>query len=141
MRSNNHINPLWANTTKSSNTLKQLVGKLPTNCLSVFDHFLRLVLKGLKLAQGIHFCYYMKVLLTKTNYCGKDILSQEQSTVRNFLLASLNLYSSSNVTSSCLLDEVSSMVDELTNESERPDVLLESNVKLRYFARIASLSK
>ena len=83
----------------------------------------------------------MKVLLTKTNYCGKDILSQEQSTVRNFLLASLNLYSSSNVTSFCLLDEVSSMVDELTNESERPDVLLESNVKLRYFARIASLSK
>ena len=83
----------------------------------------------------------MKVLLTKTNYRGKDILSQEQSTVRNFLLASLNLYSSSNVTSSCLLDEVSSMVDELTNESERPDVLLESNVKLRYFARIASLSK
>ena len=55
MRSNNHINLLWANTTKSSNTLKQLVGKLPTNCLSVFDHFLRLVLKGLKLAQGIHF--------------------------------------------------------------------------------------
>ena len=33
------INPLSANITKWSNTLKQFVGKLPTNCLSVFDHF------------------------------------------------------------------------------------------------------
>ena len=27
--------------------LKQFVGKLPTNCLSVFDHFVGLALKGL----------------------------------------------------------------------------------------------
>ena len=27
-------------------TLKQFVGKLPTNCLSVFDHFLGFALKG-----------------------------------------------------------------------------------------------
>ena len=27
---------------------KQFVGNLPTNCLSVFDHFLKLALKGLK---------------------------------------------------------------------------------------------
>ena len=27
--------------------LKQFVGKLPTNCLSVFDHFVKLALKGL----------------------------------------------------------------------------------------------
>ena len=33
---------------KWSNTLKRFVGKLPTNCLSVFDHFLGLALKGLK---------------------------------------------------------------------------------------------
>ena len=33
---------------KWSNTLKQSVGKLPTNCLSVFDHFVKLALKGLK---------------------------------------------------------------------------------------------
>ena len=33
------INPSSANPTKWSNTLKQFVGKLPTNCLSVFDHF------------------------------------------------------------------------------------------------------
>ena len=39
--------PLSANITKWSNTLKQFVDKLPTNCLSVFDHFVGLTLKGL----------------------------------------------------------------------------------------------
>ena len=32
------LNPLSANPMKWSNTLKQFVGKLPTNCLNVFDH-------------------------------------------------------------------------------------------------------
>ena len=32
---------------KYSNTLKQFVAKLPSNSLSVFDHFVRLALKGL----------------------------------------------------------------------------------------------
>ena len=41
------INPLSANPIKWSNTLKQFVGKLPTNCLGVFDHFAGLALKGL----------------------------------------------------------------------------------------------
>ena len=41
------LNPLSANPTKWSNTLKQFVGKLPTNCLSVFDRFVGLALKGL----------------------------------------------------------------------------------------------
>ena len=31
---------------KMLNTLKQLVGKLPMNCLNVFDHFVGLALKG-----------------------------------------------------------------------------------------------
>ena len=44
------INPLSAKFIKWSNTLKQFVGKLPTNCLSVFDHFLGLALKGLRKA-------------------------------------------------------------------------------------------
>ena len=42
-----NINALSANFTKWSNTLKQFVGNLPTNCLSVFDHFVGLALKGL----------------------------------------------------------------------------------------------
>ena len=42
------VNSLSANPTKWSNTLKQFVGNLPTNCLKVFDHFLGLALKGSK---------------------------------------------------------------------------------------------
>ena len=41
------VNPLSANPTEWSNTLKQFVGKLSTNCLSVFDHFVKLALKRL----------------------------------------------------------------------------------------------
>ena len=43
------INPLSASPTKWSNTLKQFVGKLPPNCLSVFVHFVGLALKGLRM--------------------------------------------------------------------------------------------
>ena len=43
------FNPLSANFAKWSNTLKQFVGSLPTNYLSVFDHFVQLALKGLNL--------------------------------------------------------------------------------------------
>ena len=42
------INPLSANRTKWSNTLKQFVINLLTSFLSVFDHFLGLALKGLR---------------------------------------------------------------------------------------------
>ena len=41
------LKPLSAKITKWSNTLKQFVGNLPTNFLSVFDHFVGLALKGL----------------------------------------------------------------------------------------------
>ena len=34
-----NINPLSANPTNWSNTFKQFVSKLLTNCLSVSDHF------------------------------------------------------------------------------------------------------
>ena len=40
------FNPLSPNPTKWSNTLKQFVGNLPTNCLGVLDHFVKLALKG-----------------------------------------------------------------------------------------------
>ena len=38
---------LEPNPTKWLNTLKKFVGDLPTNCLSVFNHFVGLALKGL----------------------------------------------------------------------------------------------
>ena len=41
------LKPLSANFTKWSNTLRQFVGKLPKNCLSVFDHFVGMALKEL----------------------------------------------------------------------------------------------
>ena len=40
------MKPLSTNTAKWSNTLKQFFGNLPSNCLSVFDHFEGLALKG-----------------------------------------------------------------------------------------------
>ena len=54
------FNPLSANPTKLPNTLKQLVGILPTKCLSVFDHFVELALKGLILNHVIwNDAYYL----------------------------------------------------------------------------------
>ena len=41
------INPLSTNPTKWSNSLKQFVGNLTTNSLSVFDHFVGLAVKEL----------------------------------------------------------------------------------------------
>ena len=42
-----NFNPLSAKLIKWPNTLKQFVDNLPTNCLSVFGHFVELALKGL----------------------------------------------------------------------------------------------
>ena len=48
-----YLNFLSANPTKWSNTVKQFLGSLPTNCLSLFDHFVKLALKGLRVSQNI----------------------------------------------------------------------------------------
>ena len=45
MKNYNSLNP---NPTKWSNTLKQFVCKLPTDCLSVFEDFVGLALKGIE---------------------------------------------------------------------------------------------
>ena len=73
------VNPLSTNPTKWLNTLKQFVGKLPTNCLSVFDHFVKLVVTGLRhwssknlasfrvcqnLVKNVHFGAFSRVLIT-----------------------------------------------------------------------------
>ena len=42
-----NVNPLSASPTKWSYILKQFVGNLPRNCMSVLDHFVGLALKGL----------------------------------------------------------------------------------------------
>ena len=43
-----NLNHSSTNPTKWSNTLKQFVGNLPTDCLSVFDHFVKLAFNELK---------------------------------------------------------------------------------------------
>ena len=54
------FNPLSANFTEWSNILKQFVAKLPTNCLSVSDHFVKLSIKGI----WNTFCPHMKLRMT-----------------------------------------------------------------------------
>ena len=61
---NKYISTLSANPTKWSNTLKQFVGKLPTNCLSVFGHFVKLTLKGLASNLVFSTVKYLFILLT-----------------------------------------------------------------------------
>ena len=55
------LNPSSANPTKWSKTLKQFLASLPTNCLSLFAHFVGLVLKRLK--ANIKVCSPCPILL------------------------------------------------------------------------------
>ena len=66
--------PLSANPTKWSNTLKQFVGNLLTNCLSVFDHFVGLALQGLKqILKVLTFCFWKCYDCTCISACRKEI--------------------------------------------------------------------
>ena len=60
------LKPLRANPTNWSNTFKQ-AGKLPTNCLSVFDHFVKLALRGLKERIRLVIKLFSTLLLKKLN--------------------------------------------------------------------------
>ena len=61
------INSLSASLTKWSNRLKQFVGKWPTNCLSMFHHFVGLALKGLTeiTAAKYHHAFFLSIKLNK----------------------------------------------------------------------------
>ena len=52
---------LSANPEKWSNTLKQIVGNLPTIYLSVFDHFMNLALKGLSDCPASKWSYFILI--------------------------------------------------------------------------------
>ena len=76
------FNSLSTNPTKWPNTLKQFVGSLPTNCLSVFDHFMNLAVKGLSSSQS-HICY--SLLDTRSNIFGQNLrYFQSHDTLRLF---------------------------------------------------------
>ena len=68
------FNPLNANPEKWSKTFKQIVGNLPTICLSVFDHFMNLALKGLK---GI-LCRIVFRIENRKSCILKHLLSQKK---------------------------------------------------------------
>ena len=60
------VNPVSANPTNWSNTLKQFIASLPTNCLSVFDHFVGLALKGL--TSEMHLASFPPGTITKGSH-------------------------------------------------------------------------
>ena len=71
------FNSLSPNLTKWSNILKQSVGKLPTNCLSVFDHFVGLASKGLTRVVFFSFLFFM-ILKFKISKADSDKFCIEQ---------------------------------------------------------------
>ena len=78
------ISPLNANPIKWPNTLKQFVGKLPTNCLSVFGHFVNLALKGLVMgiweSTNMSVSFYIKV----TVFYSSKIIFMLQKITRSY---------------------------------------------------------
>ena len=58
-----NLNPLSANPENWSNTLKQIVGNLPTICLSVFDHFMNLAPKGLNIYRNLKYLNLNKYIV------------------------------------------------------------------------------
>ena len=80
----NILNLLSAKTTKWSNTLKQFVGKLPTNSLSVFNHFVGLALIGviimLRFTYDVYFCILLCYALNENS-----VLSEEGAFYHIFL--------------------------------------------------------
>ena len=62
------IEPFKPHPTKWSNTLKQFVTNLPTNCLSVFDHFVILARKGLRKIISNNFLSVQKGVCQVTSY-------------------------------------------------------------------------
>ena len=78
------INPLSANSTKGSNTLKQFVGNSPTNCLSEFDHFVGfafkvLNLRYLKICSAIGAYFHFKWKCTVSEQLPRGVLQKSCS--------------------------------------------------------------
>ena len=83
------INSLSANPTKWSKTLQQFVDNLPTNCLSVFDYFVGLALKGLtnyfrKMAISVRYTTVKKEF--KISYIYQNIFPMTASLLQHFLI-------------------------------------------------------
>ena len=90
-----NINSLSANFTKRLNILKQFVGNLPTNCLSGFDHFVKLALKGLRFKT---FCF-------RTGFFESDKLKMSviKAGLRQFIVLYISKHRQSNLSSVIVL--------------------------------------
>ena len=62
------VNHLSANPAEWSNTLKQFVGKLPTNWLRVFDDFVGLMFTGLRVKDFPFFPQEHKLISRTSNF-------------------------------------------------------------------------
>ena len=89
-----HFNPLNASRKKWANTLKQFVGKLPMNCLSVFIHFVGLALKGLSLRENVKAHPNIILQLVKSDQGIKCFgqVSQTSSEIIAFIKSLFNFY-------------------------------------------------
>ena len=54
---------------------QKFVGKLPTNCLSVFDHFVILALKGLSVQQEFFMNQQKELFITEMNLFKNELLT------------------------------------------------------------------
>ena len=88
------FDPLSANATKWSNTLKQFVGCQPTNCWSVFDQFVALALKLLRSCQTSimvflrkQFTVFISLLFTlkASSQMFNAVLNSPQNVLKNCL--------------------------------------------------------
>ena len=85
--------PISTDHTKWSNTLKQFVGNLPTNCLSVFEQFVILALKGLNVSYNLFqlistsqtwfLRHHHDEVLNHMNYLCKILVSAKRRTIWN----------------------------------------------------------
>ena len=80
------FNPLSTKLTNWPNTLKQFVGNLPTNCLSVFGHFVGLAFKGLKSVADKKALFYMNASTIKT------LMSMNQFSITTISLVIASLF-------------------------------------------------
>ena len=78
---NCHFNPFNANFTKWSKTLKQFITNLPTNCFSVFDHFVGLALKGLI---AVAILSKLRKIISKKKSLYDEIHDKLQSWLKSF---------------------------------------------------------
>ena len=92
------LNSFSVNFTKWSNTLKQFVGNLPTNCLSAFDHFVGLALKGLmklykRILQIRSYMCWMNASLNIYDFLSNEVIIVLWGEVRLLLYSYYSYYS------------------------------------------------